>query len=188
MRITLSVAAAALVLSAAFWWASPPSWAMGDAIRIAHGEVWRLFTGPLVHTDLGQAGRDLTMLLLVGAVWERSFGPRYLPLMLLCLLVPTAVVVATRVDLGCYFGLSGAVNGLFSAALIEDWRRSRSWMIGALLALHAIKLMYESLSGGMLLPMELASGVTPLPVAHLAGALTGVLFVAGSSGGTPTRT
>jgi rhomboid family GlyGly-CTERM serine protease len=134
-----------------------------------------LITGPLVHSDLGQAGRDISMLVLVSLVWERSFGARYLLLLLLCMIVPTAVAVALHFELGAYFGMSGAVNGLFTAALITDYRRSKSRLIAALLALHAAKLAYETMFG-MLLPMELASGVTPLPEAHLAGAITGLGF------------
>jgi rhomboid family GlyGly-CTERM serine protease len=176
--MTFVVAALAIVLSACFWLGAPPSWAIADASEIANGQLWRLLTGPLVHSDFGQAGRDLSMLILVGIVWERSFGRRYLPLMLLCLIVPTAAAVLMHPELGAYFGLSGAVNGLFTAALIEDLWRSKSGLIGGLLIVHVLKLAYESLSGGMLMPMELASGVTPLPEAHLTGALTGLLFSA----------
>jgi rhomboid family GlyGly-CTERM serine protease len=174
--ITAALIGLALILSASLWLGAPPAWAMADATQLADGQLWRLVTGPLVHSDYGQAGRDLSMMLLVGRVWEQPLGPRFVPLLLCCLAVPTAVATTTHFELGTYFGLSGAVNGLFTAALVVDFRRTRSKLVLALLAFHAVKLGYEVWSGTGLLPMELASGVTPLPEAHVAGALTGLLL------------
>ena len=168
--MTVILVVSSIVLSLA-----KPEWAIADAREIAHLELWRLITGPMVHSDLGQAGRDISMLALVGLVWEPLFSRRYLLLAILCMIVPTAIAIALHFELGAYFGMSGAVNGLFTAALISDYRRSKSRLIAVLLAVHAAKLCYEMLFG-MLLPLELASGVTPLPEAHLAGALTGLCF------------
>jgi rhomboid family GlyGly-CTERM serine protease len=170
-RLTLALVIAAVILS----WISPEG-AIADASQLANGQLWRLFTGPLVHSDFGQAGRDLSMMLVVGIVWEKPLGARFVPLVLACLAVPTLVALVSRPELGTYFGLSGAVNGLFTAALVVDLRRTKSKLIAALLAFHAVKLGYEVWTGTGLLPLELASGVTPLPEAHVAGALTGLLL------------
>lgn len=186
--LTAGVVLLAVLASAGLWLHEGPLYSLADLFvadtsRIAAGQLWRLVTGPLVHTDGGQAGRDLFMGLLVGLVYERQLGPRFKWLLALCLVVPTAVALGLRPELGAYFGLSGAVNGLFSAALLFEWQQAdgkgplgRAVTIGLLL-LHGAKLLFESLTGGMLMPMELASGVTPLPEAHLAGAITGVIFM-----------
>ncbi len=146
---------------------------IADRAAIADGELWRLFTGALVHIDLGQAGRDLSVFFLLGAVHEGLFGWRWAPLMLL--LLPLGPALAFAEGAPSYFGLSCAVNGLFALSLIEQWRRARAPWIALLAAVFLGKLLYEGFSGDMMMPMALERGVRPLPLAHLGGALVGGL-------------
>lgn len=150
---------------------------VADRAAIADGELWRLFSGALVHIDQGQAGRDLSVFFLLGAVHEGLFGRRWAWLMLL--LLPLGPILAFAQGASSYFGLSCAVNGLFALSLIEQWRRARAPWIVLLAVVFLAKLLYEGISGDMMMPMALERGVHPLPLAHLGGALAGGLCALG---------
>lgn len=140
------------------------------------GELWRLLSGPLVHTGLGHAARDLACLAGLGIVYERALGLRFLLALLTSTALPPLAAFLGNPAGTVYFGLSAAVYGVAVAAVVVELRRTRlrpgpiTW---ALAVTVAISLGYELCAGSELLGFE--RSVAGAPGAHLAGALCGIL-------------
>ncbi len=193
---TLAVSALAVAASAGAWGAPPPFGALARALVAAagplhDGELWRLLTGPLVHVTPGHLLRDLAVFLVVGALYEPVLGRRFVPLLALALAVPTAAVFAAQPALGAYYGLSGACNALFVAALLTEWRRAGClrppWWVLALAVAHGAKTAWELTTGTLLFPLDLGARVEPAPVAHGVGSLVGFLVLVPTRSDTARR-
>jgi len=143
------------------------------------GEAWRLLTGPLVHADADHLVRDLPIFAALSWALERRLGfPRFWPLLAAAMIVPTAATLLLQPALDGYLGLSGAINTLLIAFVAVELsarpRRGSAW-IALLGVAHLAKLTYEGTTGALLFPLEMADGVAPAPVAHLAGAAVGAI-------------
>ena len=176
-RWTAGVAGLAVVFTLASRWAFGPLG--GQLALLRSGQLWRLLTGPLVHSNGGQLARDATAWLVLGAGWEASLGGRFPWLVVLSLAVPTGVVALFKPEWTAYYGLSGAVYALLTAAFVHEWRVTGGhpprWMVGTGAA-SLLKLLYEALTGRLLIPLELGAGVAPAPLAHVAGVGVGLLL------------
>lgn len=91
-------------------------------------------------------------------------------------------VFALHPSLVEYRGLSALDSMLFvryflgSVLLLHGWQR---WCFGVLpLVALAAKITFEFVAGSALFVSDMGPGVVPLPSAHLAGALLGVLWFA----------
>jgi rhomboid family GlyGly-CTERM serine protease len=147
-----------------------------DLRAIERGELWRLLSGPLVHTGIGHALRDLACLAAIGIVYERELGWRFAAALFASTVVPPVVAFVVTPSGGVYYGLSAAVYGLAAAAVVAELRRDglRAGLVTLALALAvAVTLGYELVSGTELLGVERA--VANAPGAHLAGALSGLV-------------
>jgi membrane associated rhomboid family serine protease len=173
--------------------------ASGAALR----EPWRLVTGPFVHSSIGQLLRDVIGFVILGAAYEAELGRRFARLLLPALVLPAAAELVARPGAQAYYGLSGAVYALLALAVVREWRRaegkpptllvrakraevpagSRPTFIVVLAVVSGAKLVYETITGHLLIPMELGDGVHPATWAHFAGVLIGVL-----GSGDPDRT
>lgn len=153
--------------------------AASGAIRA--GALWRLFTGPLVHSSFGQLARDGIGFALLGASYEAELGRRYLRLLACGLGLPVLVEVLAHRRLAAYYGLSGAVYALLAFAVAYEWRhavgRPPRWVI-SLAVVSLLKLGWETATGRLLIPMELGDGVRPATLAHLTGVLVGLAHAA----------
>lgn len=154
-----------------------PEALVADFSSIRQGALCKLVTGPWVHATPGHLARDLAVCLLLGAVYEHPLRSRFRWLLLAGLVVPTAAVMLARPGLGFYCGLSGTAHALMVAALTYELRRARgrsaAW-ITMVAVLFGGKLVFESLAGTMLFPIDLGNTVRPVPLAHMAGALAGL--------------
>ncbi len=145
-----------------------------DRSAIADGELWRLVTGHLVHSDGTHALWDIGALALIGYLmagqgWRReaiAFG-----------------VGVLAVNLGLwwglpglerYCGLSGVLNTLMVVALADLWRRFRQPVFPAVGLLLTLKLGVEMAMGQSVLIEPDWPGV---PLAHVAGCLGGLAFL-----------
>ena len=163
---------------------------------IAAGELWRLVTGHFVHWSAGHLVWDVGTFLVLGAACELRSRKRFS----LCLAgsvvaIPCAVWLLLP-ELELYAGLSGIDSALFAllgADLVhEQWEKRNPATLVLALALSlalALKVGFEITTGGTVFVADLASGIVPVPRAHLAGALVGLLASAliGSSRGGPSR-
>ena len=151
---------------------APEGW-VWDRTAIAGGEWWRLLTGHWVHTDSQHSLWDIAALLVFGLLFEARLGWR-LPLVLL---LATAGVDAWlwwgQPDLLRYCGLSGILNGLLAAGLVQMWRDLRHPAVLLTAAAAALKIFIEAQAGQALFT-QTAWASTPL--AHAAGFLTGMVW------------
>jgi rhomboid family GlyGly-CTERM serine protease len=171
---TLAIAALA-VIATALAFASP---AIRDVLvadgRIAHGQVWRLVTGPLVHATWGHLVRDVALVALAGVAYEAPLRSR--ALFALGLVVPCAVVLLAG-HVRWYCGLSGLSHALLAAALAFEATRRRGVVRAFVLvscAIAACKPIYELVTGAPAFAMSLGDGVRQVPLAHAAGVCVGI--------------
>ncbi len=188
---TVGLTAFLTVLNAGlFSWAPAPTRNVAnvlqfDGVAVRHGEWWRLLTGNLVHWGPGHFLLDVTGFLVLGLLYERSFG-RAFPVLFLV----TALAIGT-VGRACWpartlmRGLSGVDWGLFAAGLCVEFRRCRRapwrllWVLPTA-GLFVFGLVYQEVTGRLFAgPLLVSSVHTLAPFAHLTGAVTGFTFAAG---------
>ena len=88
-------------------------------------------------------------------------------------LIPVAVLLFAP-EVGAYRGLSGVASAMFALLLVFE-RRRLTWPVVTVAILFAAKLAFEAVTGGSVFANDLGDGVVAVPVAHLAGALVGVI-------------
>lgn len=144
--------------------------------RIAHGQLWRALTGPLVHATWGHLVRDLALVAIAGAAYEAPLRPLRAPLFMAGLVLPGLAVLAVG-DAEWYCGLSGLSHALLAAALSYELVRRRGAgraIVLALAAVAAAKPIFELVTGAPAFAMSLGDGVVQVPLAHVTGVLTGI--------------
>jgi len=187
--ITLTVAAAALL------WAQYPDaivWVELDRNAFLQAQLWRVWTGHLVHYDHAHLLWDLAVLLLLGSLLEsglagltpvgrRTFGQ---------VLAASGATISVAVlifqpHLTRYRGLSGIDSTLFAwlaASLLQQaWtERHRLLIILSGLALFGFmaKCIVETTTGRTIFVDSVNAGFVPVPLAHLVGAGVGLLAAA----------
>ncbi|MBA3395676.1 MAG: rhombosortase [Deltaproteobacteria bacterium] len=173
---TIAIALLALLATAAAF-ASP---AVADLLvadaRIARGELWRAISGPFVHATTGHLVRDLALVALAGIAYEAPLGRRFLPIVVVGLVLPAIAVLAAG-EASWYCGLSGLSHALLAAALAFEVTQRRGRVRLAVVALAlviATKPLYELVTGAPALPMDLGAGLRQVPLAHLVGVVVGI--------------
>ncbi len=161
-----SLAIVAAIVTASAWLSSITSL---DTSRVLAGEVWRIFSGHLSHLTWEQFAVDAPVFVMVYLTYERKAGP--LTSIRLCLFsaccVSAAVIVAGRHEI--YGGLSGLSCAALSALLFGGvLARPRQVALYALGSLYCVYLTHPGVSTVV---------VNVAGEAHVAGALSGVLFV-----------
>ncbi|MGA7595472.1 MAG: rhombosortase [Gallionella sp.] len=152
-----------------------------DRAAIAHGELWRLLTGNLVHLSDAHLALDLAAFLIAGAIIEQR-GYRHLTM--LC--VSAAVLIGVAIylfepALQFYGGLSGIVTAAVVYLCLQGMTEQGSWrwLCAAMLAGLTAKLWVELVSGTSLMLLVVGSGnFVPVPLSHLTGAVVAVILFA----------
>jgi rhomboid family GlyGly-CTERM serine protease len=152
-----------------------------DRAAIAAGEFWRLITGHWAHWSFDHFLWCAITFVALGAICERLNRPGFiLSLALSAVIIP---VFCWFVDPGMHFyrGLSGLCSSIFVVASIQMVRKARTEqdLPGVLLPavagfLFIAKTLFEFISGQALF-VHSTDVFTPVPLAHLAGALVGLL-------------
>ncbi|MGH8254547.1 MAG: rhombosortase [Steroidobacteraceae bacterium] len=145
-----------------------------ERVAIAHGEWWRLLTAHWVHLGLRHLLADAAGLVLLWMLYARDLSARAWLLVLAC---ATSAIDAElwwgEPSLQWYVGISGLLHGAWAAgAAVGAIRRQKQGWI--MLAALAIKLALEQRTGASLL----VSGFPVVTMAHVYGALGGLLAVA----------
>ena len=99
-----------------------------EPARPADAAPWRALTGHLVHSDLRHLAWNLAALLCLGTLYESIVRPRpmrYLGLLLAAALAIDLWLWALAPELARYCGLSGVLNALMAALVLQCWRLSR---------------------------------------------------------------
>jgi rhomboid family GlyGly-CTERM serine protease len=174
--VTLAVGALCLLAAIAGEpLASSLAWERG---AILHGELWRLWSGHLVHYSLSHGAADALAFCAMGMLAEPLAGSRRFLFVLLggaaAISLGLLVFVA---DLDAYRGASGLAMLAAALAGVLVWRRQPAarWLIGASGLALAAKLLGDA-GGHALTLASLPAGVAVSWQAHLIGALIGGLI------------
>lgn len=140
------VAVAALVIQL------NPAWRgalLYDRAAVAGGELWRLWTGHLVHFGWPHFVADTGLLLVLG--W--AFGPRHWWASWLGFgLMPPFIAVALYLfdpAMARYGGLSALDLGLLLLFVVQNWERKwTDWFWPAVLAIYVGEVILEIVQGG----------------------------------------
>jgi rhomboid family GlyGly-CTERM serine protease len=165
-------AAGVLVLAAAAASLAPDLFVL-DREAVAQGEVWRLWTGHLVHPALAHFALDVG----VGALLILFLAGRLRAATLVLPPVVGMVVLALRPEMGSYAGLSGVLHAwtvLVALDLVRTTRSVERILSACLLAAVIVKAFYEALTATSIFTASLDMGGTTLHEAHLVGVLAGL--------------
>ncbi len=163
-----------------------PDWAVYSRDGLRSGEVWRIASAHLAHTD----GEHLTVNLLAlcvlgwaGAACGLSASHQIAALALGAVGV-TAGLWVGRPDLGSYCGLSGILNTLFVLVLYAVWRKVRNPLPLLAAGGYAAKVAMEMTLGSALFT---STAWPPVAEAHLCGAIVAIFLLTGHLAGRHYR-
>jgi rhomboid family GlyGly-CTERM serine protease len=143
---------------------------------LANGEVWRLWTGHLVHAS------GAHFLIDVGAGLVLLFLAREWKFLLWAAPVASLAIFAVEPGLSGYCGLSGLLHGwtiLAAARVAAEHRSGTARVCASLLAIGVLaKAAFEATLGLSLFTTDASMGVPTVQAAHLIGALLGVAWLA----------
>lgn len=169
--LTLIMAALALFLYLAAGPASPTL--VFDRVAVTHGQWWRLVTGHLIHCDLSHLCWDVAGLLVLGWLFEDRFSHRqFLTIMASGMVAVNAWLWWGQAPLR-YCGLSGLLNTLLAAGLMQQWRTSRSVLVVVIGFAGTLKIALEALHDQALFT---ATAWPSVPQAHAAGLSAGIII------------
>jgi len=143
-----------------------------ERAALASGQLWRLFTGHLVHLDLAHAVLNTLGLILMWALFARDYGVRqWVAIVLGSILAIDSGLWLRDSTIAWYVGSSGALHGVMAAGTVAHLRRREpdGWLLAAFLL---VKLGYEQASGA--LPFSHSGPV--VVNAHLYGAVAGLVI------------
>lgn len=166
--VTLVIAAAA---GLAFAWPRLTGALIYERADIFAGQVWRLWTGHLVHYSPSHLWLDLAVFVAAGA-WLEWIAPRLARWFYLW--APpaiSAVLLWGDPKLERYAGLSGVATGLLVLLALVQLRRKTGeprWFWLGVLLLVAVKIIVEVTARGPLFA-RFAAGVRVVPLAHVGG-------------------
>lgn len=143
---------------------------------IFSGQVWRAWTGHIVHFGPTHLAWDLAVFLPAGA-WLENLRPRCARwLYLLCPIIISILLLAFDPTLERYAGLSGlAIGTLVLLAVVQLTNKKESpWLWLGVLLLVIAKLAIELRQGAPLLVSDFAN-IRNVPLAHFGGVGCGLL-------------
>jgi rhomboid family GlyGly-CTERM serine protease len=157
-----------------------------DRSALLHGELWRLWTGHLVHFSVSHALADTLALCAAGMMLEPWLGSRrFAALLLGCAALVSLALLACAPGLGEYRGASGLAMMTATAAGSCAWRRHprAAPLLGCAALALAAKVAWEALGYGSLSGLPQDVGVAWQ--AHLLGAACGLAATAAARPARP---
>ncbi|WP_305464020.1 rhombosortase [Photobacterium leiognathi] len=143
-----------------------------DRQAIINGELWRILTGNITHTNWAHLAMNAAAFAIISFIFRAHFHTKgYSLLILLLSLIIGLGLFATNIT--WYAGFSGVLHGIFAWGCIRDIQAKTKggWLL--LLGL-TIKIGWEQYFGGSVSSEELI-GVRVATEAHLIGAITGAV-------------
>jgi len=142
---------------------------------ISQGEVWRLLTGHLLHTNGFHLLLNLAALVMLWALHGRFYSVQnYSVLFLFCSIATSVGIYLNTPSLIEYVGLSGVLHGVFVFGAIMDILSKDK--TGYLLFIGVwLKIAHEQIYGASSDVSDLIEASVAID-AHLWGAMGGLLF------------
>lgn len=111
-----------------------------DLVGVDDGGWWRLLTSAFLHVQLLHIAFNMLALYTLGPPLERLVGTaRFLAIYLICAFAGSAAVVWLAPELTPTLGASGAVFGIFGAAIVL--MRSRGYEVGSWILVLGLNLV-----------------------------------------------
>lgn len=186
-----SLALAAVALAAATPSVAPAAaeFLLLDRSAVLSGEVWRLFTGHLVHAGRDHLLWDVLALLGIGFLFEEYLRERFWQVLGVSALVVGAGLVILQPGLPDYRGLSGVLNGLWVAGALLGARaelaagsRPVAGLCAAAVVLGLAKILFEARFGPVFTD-EARLGAPTVLLSHALGYAGGVIALGFRPGG-----
>ncbi|MBI5551285.1 MAG: rhombosortase [Desulfobacterales bacterium] len=157
-----------------------------DRALILKGEIWRLFTGHLVHWSAEHFYLDALVFVAQGIVFEPKIGRAYAQVLGIAGGAIGLALLLLQSDLAAYRGISGLINtqlvlgtGLF--VFDPNLKRSIKGFYMAVLSVHMFKIAYETV---FKVPFFVTDALGDMglftPLAHLGGVMVGLYYLLGS--------
>ncbi len=145
---------------------------------LVSGELWRLWSGHLVHYSPIHAGLDGgACLVLATSLQQAGHGQGVLLRLTLIAPLLSLVILLAVPEMQIYRGASGLVLALMAALWLSLWRTQSGWRPALLLLAGAllIKICADALQPGQTVS-SLPAGVESAWQVHLAGLILGFIF------------
>lgn len=144
---------------------------------ILQGQVWRAWTGHLVHYSTGHFLWNLIIFTAAGSWLEmiRPGSARWF--YVLCPPVIAATLLLVEPTLQVYAGLSGLASGVLvflACVQLSENSSEPTWFWVGVFGLVMVKITLETITGAPLLVHDFA-GFRVVPLSHISGGCSGVL-------------
>lgn len=156
-------------------------WLQYERAAVARGEIWRLLTGHWTHGGFEHLFWDALMFVVLGALCEGIYRRAFVACVLGSAMAIAFLLWVFLPELDIYRGLSGIDSALFVLLAVTVLRaklRAREWRWAAatagFLLLFVAKITFEFGTGATVFVDSAAAGMTPVPLAHVAGMVVGV--------------
>jgi len=148
----------------------------GSSLELQRGgAAWRMATCHFTHFTYEQLAWDALAFLILGIACARRNRGAFQATLLASIIVVPIAVLAFAPNVTAYRGLSGIDSALFALLLTMESQRSR--LVALCAAGFVMKLIFEMTAGATVFVS--AADFAPVPVAHLSGAMVGMV-IAGS--------
>lgn len=138
------------------------------------GELWRLWTGNIVHFGWLHFLADTGLWLIIGWFVEREHPTAARVSLLLIPLAVTGAVYFFEPEMIRYAGLSGMNVGYLVFLALAGWQKSwKDWFWPAVLGIHVLELVLESTWGHGMIQFDDPT-VRVATIAHVGGIAFGI--------------
>ena len=158
-----------------------------DRAAIIAGEVWRLLAGHWAHYSPDHFFWDVLAFAALGVACERRSRARFLGCVITSALAISISVWLMLPHMQVYRGLSGIDSALFALLTVVMWNDGRlsgrpGLQVVATTGLIAflVKVAFELTTGRNVFVNGIDPGTVGVPLAHIVGALCGLVIGAGS--------
>lgn len=166
-----TVIIAALAVVAFEWPGAADAWLL-DRAAVLRGEVWRCWTGHLVHFGASHLAWNLAVFLVAGGWLEFVAGTRARIYYALAPVLIAAVLLGFDPALERYGGLSGVTAGVVTLLALTQLAEGASddrWFWRAVLIVLGVKIGAEIVLKRAVFAHLAAGEVQVVPLAHVAG-------------------
>jgi len=145
-----------------------------DRFSLGSGELWRLLTGHLVHTDWAHLWWNLIAFLVLGSWLEYHSRKLLVVVSFAGMLVIDGLLLSPWSSIDYYCGLSGILNSLLIVGFYLYWQRYPTLITGLAFVLYLGKNFSEAIIGHSILTSPAWAAFVP---AHFAGGVAGALVL-----------
>lgn len=149
-----------------------------DRNRVLTGDIWRLFTGHLVHFSWSHIAYNIVLLAFAGSWLERMNRSQYLWLVTLTVMASSLYFLIMLPDQERYGGLSGLASATVVYLSLYEirYRRNARLIWYAVLILFAVKVGYEIMLREAIFASPDSIPFEVVPSVHVAGGLIAAIM------------